>query len=68
MENQPIVMTEEMKKEWKEDNARCMRFYYKTHQERYKKKYDCECGGRYQIANKSAHEKTKKHQVYISTL
>ena len=28
-------------------------------------KYNCECGGRYTLNNKRAHEKTKRHLKYV---
>ena len=36
--------------------------------EKARRKFNCECGGRYTMRNKSAHFKTKKHQVYINNL
>jgi hypothetical protein len=31
------------------------------------KKYECMCGGRYVYMNKKNHEKTKKHQIHLSS-
>jgi hypothetical protein len=33
--------------------------------EKQKKKYDCECGGKYTHEHKSKHFKTKKHLLYL---
>lgn len=46
------------------NNARCRR-YYKNNKTRLSKKYECECGGRYTILNKSQHLKTQKHKKFL---
>jgi len=46
--------------------------YYKENKEKIREKknekFNCECGGRYTLGNKSIHFKTKPHQHYLSTL
>ena len=31
-------------------------------------KHNCECGGKYTCSNKSQHQKSKKHQIYINNI
>ena len=40
--------------------------YRETNKEKLNEKFDCECGGKYTFENKTHHNKTKKHQLYIS--
>jgi predicted GIY-YIG superfamily endonuclease len=40
--------------------------YYEKNKEKIKKKFVCECGGKYTLAKKARHEKSKKHQRYIN--
>ena len=64
----------EYKKEYYSENKDQIKESNKQYREQNKdkikeqknKKFECECGGRYTHANKSQHEKTKKHQDYIS--
>ena len=48
------------------------REYRELHKEElnkyYKKKFICECGGKYTNSHKSTHMKSKKHQTYISNI
>jgi hypothetical protein len=41
--------------------------YYETNKEKINEKFECNCGGKYSKGDKSKHNKTKKHQLYIST-
>ena len=40
--------------------------YYNTNKEMFKKRYNCECGGKFTYRNRSVHLKSKKHLDYIS--
>ena len=42
--------------------------WYKEHKEKLNAKFECECGGKYAHQNKSQHEKSIKHQIYLATL
>ena len=46
--------------------------YYQQHKEEFKKKrkekFKCECGGKYLKQNKAQHEKTQKHQKYLTII
>lgn len=60
------------KKYW-EDNKQELHEKHKTYYNENKEyitlnKTDCPCGGRFGMSNKSNHEKTKKHQNYLSSL
>jgi len=48
-----------------EINERSIKYYYDNH-ERLIKKHICLCGGKYTTHNKALHEKTAKHQKYIT--
>ena len=63
-----LTYTDDKKEQQKLHKQMHRRQYYIENKENECKKYDCECGGSYTYANKSKHEKTKKHQTYISTL
>ena len=65
-------------KEYRETNKDIFKEYYKEyretnkdiikeHREANNEKIICLCGGKYVLYNKSAHNKTKKHQLFIST-
>jgi len=62
------------KKEYYEDNKEKILEYKKKYRENNKEKiqkfcklkFKCECGGKYYYNNKTNHEKTKKHQKFIS--
>jgi hypothetical protein len=43
-----------------------MKEYYKKNQEKNKEKITCECGVKHARANKSRHEKRKKHLIYVN--
>jgi len=40
--------------------------YYQKNKDKLKQKFVCECGGKYTLAGKKQHEKSKKHQRYIN--
>ena len=63
-----LIVVKTFAEQMRELNAGCMRFYYKTHQERYKTVHICECGGKYQVSSKSKHMKTLKHKKYCEEL
>ena len=48
----------EQSQQYREDNKQ-------QHQQNANQKQNCICGGKYTTANKSTHEKSKKHQHYI---
>jgi hypothetical protein len=64
----------EYKKEYYEENKEQIleykKEYYKKNKEKnfekIKEKFTCDCGGKYTRVNKSAHEKTKKHLIYVN--
>ena len=66
---------DERMKKWREANkeqiAKYKKEYCKTHKkqisEKMNKKNNCECGGKYTHCHKLIHERTKKHQNYISS-
>ena len=47
----------ERKKQWRNDNV-----------ERLTEIIKCDCGGKYQYRTKAEHERTKRHQQYITSL
>lgn len=51
----------------KEKEANRQREFIKKNKERYSATTECECGGHYTYKNKSAHFKSKKHLVYLSS-
>jgi len=51
-----------------ERNKKYYEKYKKQILEKNKEKYECQCGSICRIAEKSTHEKTKKHQYYLSTI
>jgi len=59
------------KKEYRENNKVKNKEYKKEYYEKNKvkinQKFNCECGGRFTICNKSQHLKTKKHQKYLQS-
>tara|TARA_R110002096_G_scaffold45989_2_gene122921 strand:+ start:370 stop:855 length:486 start_codon:yes stop_codon:yes gene_type:complete len=57
--------TNEQRKEQKQGLNKA---YYQTHKEQLKKKFTCECGGKYTNSNITHHIKTKKHQNYINLI
>ena len=56
----------------KEEYLKKMKEYQENHKEelndKYNKKHNCECGGRYTHRNKSTHLKSKKHNTYLESL
>ncbi len=40
--------------------------YYEKNKERQNEKFNCECGGKYTRSKKARHERSKKHQAYIT--
>jgi hypothetical protein len=66
----------EYKKEWYDVNKKRLlekqKIYREEHKEqiceKIKKRYVCECGVKSLLCNKARHNKTKKHQYYLSTI
>jgi len=58
----------EQQKEYRENNKEKIKEYYENNKEKINEKYKCECGGKYIFQNKSRHEKSLKHQKYLSYL
>jgi hypothetical protein len=60
----------EYNKEWREKNKKHKSEYSKEWREKNKEymneKFDCECGGKYTRQHHANHQKTKKHQAYIT--
>ena len=56
-----IPYDKEYQKNWWEENADRLK-------EKQKKKYSCECGGKYTYIHRNRHFKSKKHQKYLSLL
>jgi hypothetical protein len=54
-------MTEERYKEYDKK-------YFETNKEKRAEKTNCVCGGKYIYKHKARHERTKRHQEYLSTL
>ena len=44
------------------------RSYYEINKELILKKIDCECGGKHTVGNKARHNKSLRHQTYLSSL
>jgi hypothetical protein len=60
----PIASLEEQKareKNWREENREKLTEYKNQH-------FDCECGGKYARKDKATHERSKKHQNFISPI
>jgi len=61
----------EKKAEWYQDNKENLKErhadYYQANKEKLVKKFNCPCGGKYTHINKSAHNKTKRHQNWLKT-
>ena len=55
-------------KEWFQDNPNYLKQYYQANKESInehkKKKYSCECGGKFTHCHRSQHSKSKKHCNY----
>lgn len=62
----------EQQKEWYELNKeKCkeqQNQYNQVNKEKRNQKHDCECGGKFTYANKSNHDKTKKHINYFKNI
>ena len=56
----------EKMKEYREANKEKFKEYRETNKEKLYEKFDCECGGKYISQHKTTHNKTQKHQLYIS--
>jgi hypothetical protein len=71
--NQEIIKIRDRSRYPKERERRIeqAKQYYELNKEaiskRNKEKFDCSCGGKYQKSSKSTHEKTQKHQQWLST-
>jgi hypothetical protein len=52
----------------KENSAQYRQQNKETIKEKRSKKFVCACGGKYTRSNKATHEKSNKHQAYISNL
>ena len=66
----------QQKKEYRDNNRDAInqqkKAYRESHKEElkeyFKKKFVCECGGKYTNGSKSTHRKSKKHQTFISNI
>ena len=58
----------EYNKKYQQIHKEEIKKYKKEYQQKQKEKYDCPCGGRFTKSNKARHEKSKKHQKYLSTI
>jgi len=62
----------EQKKQYRSDNKdniqQYKKRYYTENKEKLKQKFNCLCGGKYILANKLRHLKTKLHIDYLATL
>jgi hypothetical protein len=54
-------------KEYYEINKDKKKEYYEANKEKLREKIECICGSKYSRCDKSTHNKTKKHQLFIST-
>ncbi len=58
-------------KQYRQDNKEEIRVREKQYQQanetKLKQKYNCPCGGRYTLHNKSGHTKTAKHKAYLES-
>jgi len=50
----------------KDDKKEYTRKYQQDNKERINEKHNCNCGGKYSTISKSQHERTKRHQKYIT--
>lgn len=68
----PYLSPEELKQYNIDNNKKNRPIYYQKNRDKIllkkKKKFTCECGGKYTHANKSIHLKTKKHKKYLDSL
>ena len=59
-----------MTKKYRQDNNDKKRKqdkqYYQDNKAKLNEKFDCDCGGKYTFGAKSKHEKSLKHQQYIT--
>jgi len=64
-----IEQIKEQKAEWYQDNKENLKEYQTEYREANKetlsKKFNCLCGGKYTHANKSTHNKSKRHQNWL---
>jgi len=51
-----------------EDDKICKKIYEEKSKEKHKEKYTCDCGSVCRKSEKARHEKTKKHQKYLTKL
>lgn len=58
----------EYNKQWYENNKGKIKEYRENRKDKIKEKNKCECGGCYRYDGKTRHLKTKKHQLYLSSL
>ena len=56
------------KKQYLADNLDKRKEYYINNADKLKKKFNCECGGKYIYKNMAQHRKTKKHQKFINNI
>jgi len=52
----------------KEDILSKKKSYYQINKDLILKKIDCECGGKHTVGNKARHNKSLRHQTYLSSL
>lgn len=60
------------RKQHYQDNAAAIKQYHQNNKatilERKKKKYNCQCGGKFTHGNRVSHQKTKKHMKYLESI
>lgn len=61
-------ITEEEKLNHNEERREYYKKYKEDNKEKIKQKYDCPCGSTLRKGDKSTHERTQKHLIYLSTL
>ena len=54
----------EYNKKYRERHKDYFKDYYYANHEHINKKFNCECGGKYTLANRSGHFKSNKHKMY----
>jgi hypothetical protein len=69
-DNKQEIKLNERHRQYRQENKEYInerqRQYNRDNKEELKRKHNCQCGGKYTKANKSIHEKTQKHQTFIS--
>jgi hypothetical protein len=56
----------EYNNDYYKNNNEYFKDYYQVNKEKINTKYICECGGRYSHSSKARHDKTQKHQKWLT--